>query len=194
MRRKFCEVTDPEKMSKMLASVNIGRLATNGVAGYPYITPVNFVYYNQRIYFHCAPRGEKLENINRDSKVCFQVDIPLAYLDAGYTPDRDPCRLHQFYHCVIIRGEAGIVPNGALKVEALNALAAKHEGNADVTLVTEDMPAYKACAVIEIIPKTITAKSELAQNKSDAERLALAEYFKTRNWAEDQATIEAFGF
>jgi nitroimidazol reductase NimA-like FMN-containing flavoprotein (pyridoxamine 5'-phosphate oxidase superfamily) len=193
MRRKLCEITDPERINKILASVNIGRLATNGSDGYPYITPVNFVYHNRRIYFHCGLQGEKLENIGRVPKVCFQVDIPLAYLDAGYTSDRNVCGLHQFYHCVIIRGEAGIVPNGPLKVEVLNALVAKHEGNHDFIPVTEDMPAYKACAVIEIIPESITAKSDLGQNKSDEERLALAEYLKTRNWNGDQATIDASG-
>ena len=45
MRRKYYEVTDPEKINEILSSVNIGRLVTNGADGYPYITPVNFVYY-----------------------------------------------------------------------------------------------------------------------------------------------------
>ena len=194
MRRKHSEITDPEKIKKTLSSVNIGRLATNGADGYPYITPVNFVFYQGNIYFHCAPEGEKLDNIDRNSQVCFQVDIPLAYLDSGLAPGRTVSGLHQLYHCVIIRGEARIVPDGPLKVDALNALVAKHEKNLDFEKVSEDMPAYKACKVVEIIPKTITAKSDLAQNRSDEERLAIARYLKSRNWPKDMETIEAMGF
>ena len=194
MRRKHSEITDPEKIKNTLSSVNIGRLATKGDDGYPYITPVNFVSYQGRIYCHCAPEGEKLDNIARDPKVCFQVDIPLAYLDSGLTQGRSVGSLHQLYHCVIIRGEARIVPNGSLKVVTLNALVAKHEKNLDFEKVHEDMPAYKACKVVEIIPKTITAKSDLAQNRSDEERLAIAKYLKSRNWPKDMETVEAMGF
>ena len=194
MRRKHSEITAPEKIKKTLSSVNIGRLATNGADGYPYITPVNFVFYQDNIYFHCAPEGEKLDNIERDPKVCFQVDIPLAYLDSGLAPGRTVSGLHQLYHCVIIRGEARILPNGPLKLDALNALVAKHEKDLDFEKVNEDMPAYKACKVVEIIPKTITAKSDLAQNRSDEERLAIAKYLKSRNWPKDMETVEAMGF
>jgi len=194
MRRKHSEITDPEKIKKTLSSVNIGRLATNGADGYPYITPVNFVFYQGNIYFHCAIEGEKLDNIDRNPHVCFQVDIPLAYLDLGVAPGRKVSGLHQLYHCVIIRGEARIIQNGPLKVDALNALVAKHEKNLDFEKVHKDMPAYKACKVVEIIPKTITAKSDLAQNRSDEERLAIAKYLKSRNWPKDMETIEAMGF
>ena len=63
MRRKACEVNNPEKIKKILSSVPVGRLATNGADGYPYITPVNFVFYEERIYFHSAPKGEKLVGV-----------------------------------------------------------------------------------------------------------------------------------
>jgi len=194
MRRKHCEITDPQEISRILGSTNIGRLATNGSDGYPYVTPVNFVYYEGSIYFHSGPRGEKLDNLTRNPKVCFQVDIPLAYLDAGFDPERRVGKLHQFYHCVIIRGEARILPDGPKKVEILNALVAKHEKGADHEPVNEDMPAYKACVVVEIKPKSVSAKSDLWHNKTTEERLAVARYLKSRNRAGDAETVEALGF
>ena len=124
MRRRQSEITDPQEISRILSAATIGRLATLGADGYPYITPVNYVYTNSCIYFHCALRGEKLDNIARDDRVCFEVDIPLAYLDLGFNPDGGACSLHQFYHCVIIRGRARVVPDGDLKPTALNALVA----------------------------------------------------------------------
>ncbi len=197
MRRNHSEVSDPEKITEILSSALIGRMATIGADGYPYITPVNFVYHKGNIYFHCAPVGEKLDNIAREPLVCFEVDIPLSYLGAGYNRYQNrstACGLHQFYHCVIIRGEARILPNGPLKVEVLNELVAKHENSRNVERVHEDLPAYKACAVVEIKPRSVTAKSDLNQNKSDEERLAIATYLKARNRPEDIATVKAFGF
>jgi nitroimidazol reductase NimA-like FMN-containing flavoprotein (pyridoxamine 5'-phosphate oxidase superfamily) len=190
MRRKHSEVTDPREIQRILSSTDIGRLATKGRDGYPYITPVNFVGLKGNIYFHCAPKGEKLENIAEDSRICFEVDVPLAYLDSGMDPNSPICHVHQFYHCVIIRGTATVVRDRALKVAALNALVEKHEPTRDVESITEDMPGYKACKVIEIKPISITAKSDLAQNKSEDVRRAIATYLSERDRPGDRETVE----
>jgi len=193
MRRKHSEIVDPEAIQKILSEARIGRLATMGADGFPYITPVNYVFHRGCIYFHCAPKGEKLDNIARSPKVCFQVDIPLAYLDSAFLTEDAPCRVHQFYHCVIIRGVARVVEEEALKVEALNALLDSHEPARKSSPVHADMPSTKACKVVEIAPQQISAKSDLAQNKSAEERLSIARYLKARGARNDEATIRAFG-
>ncbi len=194
MRRNHSEVTDPKEIQRILSLTNIGRLATNGQDGYPYITPVNFVSLEGSIYFHCAPRGEKLDNLIRDHPVCFEVDVPLSHIDIGLDPNRPICHLHQFYHCVVIRGSASVVKDSTLKVAALNALIAKHENTDDFKKVTEDMSGYKACEVIEIKPDSISAKSDLIQNKSEEDRRAVAEYLFKRNQIGDRETVAAMGF
>jgi nitroimidazol reductase NimA-like FMN-containing flavoprotein (pyridoxamine 5'-phosphate oxidase superfamily) len=194
MRRSHSEVTDPKEIQRILSLTNIGRLATNGQDGYPYVTPVNFVGIDGNIYFHCAPKGEKLDNLARDPRVCFEVDVPLSYIDIGLDPNRPICNLHQFYHCVIIRGSASVVKDGTLKVDALNALIAKHENTDDFKKVTADMSACKACEVIEIMPDSISAKSDLIQNKSEADRRTVAEYLFKRNQPGDREAVSAMGF
>lgn len=194
MRRKHSEVTDPVQIEQILAGTNIGRMATIGADGYPYITPVNFVYYQGKIYFHCAPEGEKLDNIARDPRVCFQVDIPLAYLDGGFPGAKSVCNVHQFYHCVIIRGNARVVPDGPLKTDALNALIEKHEKPREFRPVHEQMANYRACKVIEIDPTSITGKSDLAQNQSMEKREAIARYLKKRSQPHDKIAVRALGF
>ena len=194
MRRKHCEISDPQDIKRILNSTTIGRLATNGADGYPYITPVNFVYHNGNIYFHCALKGEKLDNLQRDPKVCFEVDIPLAYLDTGFDPDKRISHLHQYYHSVIIRGKASVVPDGNLKVAALNALVTKHERGAGHELVNEEMQGYKTCKVVKIKPDSVSAKSDLGQNKSPDERLAIAKYLMNRNQPGDLEAVKAMGF
>ena len=194
MRRKHSEVNDPEEIQRILSLTNIGRLATNGQDGYPYITPVNLVSLEGNIYFHCAPRGEKLDNLTRDHRVCFEIDVPLSYIDIGLDSNRPICQLHQFYHCVIIRGSATIVKDSAFKVTALNALIAKHENTDDFKKVTADMSGYKACEVIQVKPDSITAKSDLIKNKSEEDRRAIAKYLFKRNQPGDRQTVAGMGF
>jgi uncharacterized protein len=194
MRRKEFETKDPQEIKRILCSATIGRLATNGADGYPYITPVNFVYYEGNLYFHSALTGEKLDNVARDARVCFEVDIPLAYLGSGSNPEGRICRLHQFYHSVIVRGKARIVTDESLKVRALNALVAKHECDSDHERINQDMAGYKACTLVEITPLSVSAKSDLGQNRTDEERLAIAKYLKARNGPSDRGVIEAMGF
>lgn len=130
----------------------------------------------------------------RDPKVCFEVDIPLAYLDAGFDPDRRICHLHQYYHSAIIRGMARVVPDGPLKVVALDALVTKHERSAGHELVNEEMPGYKACKVVEIEPISISAKSDLGQNKTLEEQLTVAQYLRNRNQPGDLESVKAMSF
>jgi len=194
MRRKHSEVTDQKEIILILSLTNIGRLATTGQDGYPYITPVNFVSHSGNIYFHCAPAGEKLDNIARDPRVCFEADVPLSYLNIDAYPNRPICRLHQFYHCVIIRGTASIVKDSTKKVAVLNKLIVKHENTEDFEKVTDDMDGFKNCKVIEIIPVSITAKSDLGQNIPEDVRSTIAKYFANRNRPGDAETVKAMGY
>ncbi len=194
MRRKHSEVRDPKEIERILSLTTIGRLATTGQDGYPYITPLNFVSLEGNIYFHCAPKGEKLDNLRRDPRVCFEVDVPLSYIDIALDPGRAICQLHQYYHCVIIRGTATVVEDSTLKVAALNALIGKHEKTEDFTQVTPEMSAFKACEVIEVKPVSITAKSDLGQNVPEENRKAIAEYLTQRNQPGDRETVAAMGY
>ena len=194
MRRKHSEVTDQKEIIHILSLTNIGRLATTGQDGYPYITPVNFVSHSGNIYFHCAPAGEKLDNIARDPRVCFEADVPLSYLNIDAYPNRPICRLHQFYHCVIIRGTASIVKDSTKKVAVLNKLIVKHENTEDFEKVTDDMTGFKNCEVLEIIPVSLIAKSDLGQNIPEEVRSAIAKYFANRNRPGDAETVKAMGY
>jgi nitroimidazol reductase NimA-like FMN-containing flavoprotein (pyridoxamine 5'-phosphate oxidase superfamily) len=189
MRRKQCEINDFNQIERILDVATIGRMATLGVDGYPYITPVNFVYFKRNIYFHSAPAGEKLENLTRSPNVCFEVDIPLACPDSGFDPDGGACRLHQFYHCVIIRGYASLVQDDYLKAECLNALVGKHERRAYDGYVTLKTPGLAACVVVEIKPVTVTGKTDLWQYKPLDVRMRLAQYLSDRGAPGDLETV-----
>ena len=60
MRRKQSEITAKEEIEEILKKTRVGRLATHGSDGYPYITPVNNVYHQGSSYFHCALKKESV--------------------------------------------------------------------------------------------------------------------------------------
>jgi nitroimidazol reductase NimA-like FMN-containing flavoprotein (pyridoxamine 5'-phosphate oxidase superfamily) len=189
MRRKQEEISDRKEIEKLLSECRIGRLATLGLDGFPYITPLNYVYWKGAVYFHCARSGEKLDNINNDSRVCFEVDIPLAYLDAGFDSGACPCAVTQFYKSVIIRGRAERVEEMEEKVGALNALMASHEEVDAFQAITEDTAAVKLCTVIAVRIDSLSAKANVARKKTEREKEKICSYLEKRNLPGDGTTV-----
>ena len=193
MLRKRCEISSMEEMEKILKRATVGRLATIGKDGFPYITPVNYVWYDGSIYFHCAHVGEKLDNIRRDNKVCFEVDIPLSYLGLEFDRNRPTCHVHQFYHCIIIRGRAEIVEDPQEKVASLNALVASHEGNDEFEKVKKDTKGVRLCTVIAVRVDSISGKSDLAQKMSKEEKARVSKYLRERDLPGDSEAARLIG-
>ncbi len=192
MKRKNCQITERDKIDAILARGRVGRMATAGTDGYPYITPVNYVYYSGSIYFHCARAGEKLDNLRVDPRVCFEVDIPLAYLDLDYYGDNpEGCGVTQFYHSVIIRGKAEIVEDIDEKVTALNKLVASHEPEGRrFQTITAETKAVKLCEVVAVRIERLSGKSELAQKKSTEEKNKLSSFLKNRDLPGDSEAAD----
>ncbi len=72
MRRKDREINSQEAFD-LLNSSEYGLLSTVGEDLQPYGVPLNYVYKNKFIYFHCALKGQKLDNIEHNAKVSFCV-------------------------------------------------------------------------------------------------------------------------
>lgn len=72
MRRKDKEVFD-EEITEILTNGEYGVFSSINENGYPYGVPVNYVYHDNCIYFHCANDGHKLHNIKTNNNVSFCV-------------------------------------------------------------------------------------------------------------------------
>jgi nitroimidazol reductase NimA-like FMN-containing flavoprotein (pyridoxamine 5'-phosphate oxidase superfamily) len=200
--KKHQIVSDPAEIDRILSMTNIGRMATIGEDGYPYITPVNFVKVDERFYFHCAIKGEKLDNIERDPRVCFEVDVPLALVDSGLLAGLEECareevpvcHMNQLHYSVIVRGKAAVVTDDDVKTAVLNALVHKHEPDLQFEPITRDLEAYEACHVVEITPESVTARRDVAQNKPEDVRRNAADYYRRRGAPGDHETVRAMGF
>ncbi len=64
----------PELIKWTLYSGTVGRINTLGQE-YPNSVPVNYTYFDGKIYLHSRPFGTKINDIKRNSKVSFSVDL-----------------------------------------------------------------------------------------------------------------------
>jgi nitroimidazol reductase NimA-like FMN-containing flavoprotein (pyridoxamine 5'-phosphate oxidase superfamily) len=155
MRRPERELTDQETIAAILRQAPIGRMATVNRRGIPIIKPVNFLYLDRKIYIHSSMKGEKIEDIQRGSPICFEVDEPIAYVIASQMA----CKASYYYRSIIIKGKATLVKDLDKKVKVLNKMMGKYqpEGN-DGEISVEVL---KKTAVIEILIEEITGKENL---------------------------------
>ncbi|NDV56540.1 pyridoxamine 5'-phosphate oxidase family protein [Bacteroides sp. 519] len=130
------------EIEEILKEQKVGRLATQNSDGYPYVTPVHFVYENNRIYIHGLSKGQKIGNINNNPKVCFETEEML-----GLILDEKPCDVNTAYKSVIIVGNAKLV-EGDEKTNALKAIVSKYTPHLAEIPFPDNM--LKATSVIEI--------------------------------------------
>ena len=71
--RRFKQQQSEEVCIDILSSQPRGVLAVHGEDGYPYAFPMDYVYRNGKIYFHCAREGHKIDALKADERVCFCV-------------------------------------------------------------------------------------------------------------------------
>ena len=70
MRRKDKAIGTDEAIN-LLAGCEYGVLSTVDSDGQPYGVPLNYAYKDNCIYFHCALKGHKIDNIDENPKVSF---------------------------------------------------------------------------------------------------------------------------
>jgi len=115
MRRNDRSI-DREEAVKLLEKGEYGVLSAVGENGYGYGVPLNYVYHEGSIYFHCAAEGSKLDNIRSNNKVSFCVVGNIEPI---------PEKFSYRYESVIVFGCAQEVHDEE-KMEALAALIKKY--------------------------------------------------------------------
>jgi nitroimidazol reductase NimA-like FMN-containing flavoprotein (pyridoxamine 5'-phosphate oxidase superfamily) len=123
VRKANKAIKDGSVIEHLLSTCHVGRLGTIGKDGYPVVKPLNFAYHNGKIYFHTALEGEKIEDMKRDDRVCFEIDLPIAYVRAV----NQPCEAAYLYRSVIIKGRAVFVENPDERAMAFKGLMNKYQ-------------------------------------------------------------------
>ena len=71
--RRFKQALSPEECDQVLFDAPRGVLAVHGEDGYPYAFPMDFIYLDGKVYFHCAKEGHKIDALAADDRVSFCV-------------------------------------------------------------------------------------------------------------------------
>ncbi len=147
--RRFKQLMPESESEKILKNGITGVLSVMGDEGYPYSVPLNYVYYNNKIYFHSAYEGHKIDSIKRNDKVCFCVILKDEVI---------PEKLSTRYESVICFGKAKIIQDENLKLETAKELGYKY-CPADKDRVTMEIERFwdKLC-MVEITLEQITGK------------------------------------
>jgi len=151
MRRKDRE-KDKAFALEILRECEYATLATINADGTPYCIPISPVLIENTVYFHCAPEGQKLENISKNNAVCISC--------AGHTK-RIPEDFTTEYESTVATGICHIVSDEEEKIMALNKLCEKYaKSNMENFDVSIKKSLHKTC-VCKIEITNITGKSNI---------------------------------
>lgn len=115
--RRFKQQMDENSVIEILEKGAYGVLSVIDNKGYPYAVPVNYVYTENKIYFHCATQGHKLTALKSNDKVTFNIVAHEMVV---------PSELSTQYKSVIVFGIGKIVSDNEEKISALRMLVLKY--------------------------------------------------------------------
>lgn len=116
MRRKK-QALPPEECAAVLRRGTSGVLALEGDCGYPYAVPISYVYDGEKLYFHSARTGHKLDAIRHNPKASFCVIDQDQVVPEEYTT---------YFRSVVVFGRMRVLEDEQEKREAIEKLAIKY--------------------------------------------------------------------
>lgn len=99
MRRIKQQLNNDDSI-KVIKNNTYGVLAVLGDYGYPYTIPLNYVYFENKLYLHSAKKGHKIDAILKNQKVSFCIVDKDDVVPEEYTT---------YFRSVIIFGKARII-------------------------------------------------------------------------------------
>lgn len=114
--RRFKQQISREECIRLLKKQPRGVLSVIGDDGYPYGIPLDHWYSDNKLYFHCAKVGHKLDAIAACDKVSYCV------MDEGYRRDGE---WSLNINSVVVFGRMRIVENEEKKLEICTNLVRK---------------------------------------------------------------------
>lgn len=146
--RRFKQQLTEEQCRELLRREPRGVLSVLGDGGYPYGLPINFLYDENRLYFHCALEGHKLDAIRRHDRVSLCV-YDEGCREAGNWP------LH--IRSVIAFGRVREVHDPEVRLEKARLLGLKYYPTAEA-VEAELQQSLDRMLLLEMIIEHMTGK------------------------------------
>lgn len=152
MRRKK-QMLSREDCIKILKKGTSGVLSLCGSDEYPYAVPLSFVYDGDRIFFHSAGTGHKLDLIQANPRASFCVIGQDLVVPKEYTT---------YFRSVIAFGTIHILKNDEEKRFAIEKLAVKYAPeNTDIQHRKIIFQEWNALCVLEMQIDFLTGKEAI---------------------------------
>ncbi len=151
--RRIKQLLPEQEARDIIARANTGILGVVGDDGYPYTVPVNHILIGDKIYFHSAKSGHKIDAIEKEPKVSF------TFIDKD---DVAPSEYSTHFRSAHVFGKAHIIEDPNEKVEVFRAICERFAG--DYMDKFEGMISKEAhlTLVIGVDIEHITAKESMA--------------------------------
>lgn len=188
------EIKSKEKIREFLGEEHVGRIASIDNNGFPQIIPMNFVFVNDAIYMHSYPKGEKLDNISKNSKVGFEVDRELEFLPSYFSHPTNASQADTLYISVVIKGTAVLVSDDSEKTLALNSLMKKYQPEGGYDPIQDNDLVLDEVSVIKIIPELMKGKYKIGQQLNSDSRTILAQKIFEKNSPTSHNALKVMGF
>jgi len=155
MRRAERQVTDQNQIKQILDNIKTCHLAMiDGER--PYVIPLSYGYKLEddvlSVYFHGAKQGKKIDVLNANANVCFEMSTKGAP-----SPGKDSCEFGYFYSSLIGFGKAEFVEAFEEKNEALSVIV-KHQTGVDESFTQKQADTV---VVFKVVTKEFTAKAKV---------------------------------
>lgn len=194
MRRKEFATENAAEIEQFLQEMSFGFLGTVTEEGYPSITPLNYVFCNEAIYFHGSRIGEKMTSLKADSRVTFCVAKEYAIIPSYFSDPILACPATAYFKSVLIIGTASVVEDVTEKATVLQSMMEKLQPEGGHKPIEADDREYrgrlKGVAVVKIEPLRITGKFKFGQNLSEEKRAPVMEGLLQRGAEHDAETVE----
>lgn len=171
MRKEIFRMSRGDAVA-LLERAPIVRIATTTERGEPVLRAMNAAIIDDRIAFHAARAGEKMDTIGREAIVSAEeivASIPSYFVD----PER-ACPATTLYRSVQIHGTLDRVDDDAFKARALTALLAKHQPEGGFVPLAHDHPLYArtiaSLLVLSVSLERLDGKAKLGQNRTPPEQ------------------------
>ena len=159
MRRTKCELSS-ETAEKILREGIFGVLSLSGDDGYSYGVPINYAVEGNKIFFHSAKSGHKLDAIKNNDKVSFCVVDMHEVVAEEFT---------SYFSSVIAFGRIKILADDEVEAKrhALELLADKYSPNVNSELREKELSRVNAVSILVLEIEHLTGKAarELVRDK-----------------------------
>lgn len=147
--RRPKQALSKEEIVEILKNGETCVLAVSGDNDYPYAVPLNYVYSQDKIYFHCAVEGHKYDAIKRNDKVSFCV---IARADVT------PKEMATNFISVIAFGRARFLEDDEEKMYALKLIGERFSSEFPEEVKMEIENEWDRVALVEVSIESMTGK------------------------------------